>query len=791
MKAIWQTTLYLLACLSCVVGWAQAQEGPYLVNASDTPPTYTMALTGGGYNPATVEVIVHIPGPELSQREELPQMVPALAEKYVGQPPPLPRTPPDFHTFTVKPLHATTQTVFAELPQHRDRAYPPGFTAIVWLRDGDRLSNPLAVNRPRAWFLLKSVSRPGEMNRICGWNLKGDPYMKNYVFLRPAAGGPPLELKQEERHHEDGIAENFCIQFRLPADLAPGDYQVFAHSNSGREFGFTEALPLKVVTEPDFPPVLFNAAAAGAKGDSVTDDHQALQALIDQAGAAGGGIVYLPPGAYRVNDTLQLRPHVVLRGAGRDATTLFFGGDPAVRTRAYWLISSRDVDHTAIEDLTIRISPPMTIPVSYYKGGSPTYDCRLLRCRFVGGQIDAYLSVHYGVNFEIGDCLFERCALFSHNLRNSWIHDNELTSGRLRGSPFALWASENCTIEHNRAYGSNRGFVWQIHGEMGHHHNLIDANATEAARLGGNAGETFLFEGSGFKWYGKPTSVEAEGFTVAGAGWKPGALKNAFAVVTSGRGLGEYVRIRDNSETQATLERPWPVLPAGEVRIAVMLGVVENVFSNNRDVHCDNSMMFYGAGALNNRILRNRSENSLGISLWSWAEADQSMVIPDYFNIFAGNVLEDQGSFWMTVLGDIKQEEGVRNLANVYRDNFVADTRRKRENQYYPVWEETRYGTYRPIQSAFWLDIGRSYSQDRTQNPIWVDTLIERNYVTRCDWGVELRKIAGGALVYRNAFFDVRLPIIDQGSGNQVRDNRIETPVYENPPPWAEADRAK
>jgi len=787
MKSIRKSGLHLLAWLCFGLGAAEAQQGPYLVHASDTPPTYTMALTGGGYDPATVEVIVHVPGTELSQREELPRIVADLAEKYQGQPPPLPLTPPNSHTFTLKPLHASPQTVFAELPAARDKAYPPGFTAIVWLRDGERLSNPVAVNRPRAWFLLKDVSRPGEMNRICGWNLKGDPYVKNYVFLRPAAGGKPVELKQEERHHEDGIAENFCIQFRLPADLAPDEYRVFVHNNSGNEFGLTEALPLRVVTEPDFPQTVFNAVAAGAKGDSVSDDREALQAVIDQAAAAGGGIVYLPPGAYRVNDTLQLRANVVLRGAGREATTLFFGGEPAAKTQAYWFISSRDVDHTAIEDLTLRVSPPMTIAVSYYKGGNPTYNCRLVRCRFIGG----YVSVHYGVNFEIGDCLFEPCLLFAHNLRNSWIHDNQFTSGRLQGSPFALWASENCTVEHNRAYGSNRGFVWQIHGELGHYHNLIDANVTEAARLGGNAGETFLFEGSGFKWYGKPTSIERDGFAVAGAGWKPGALKNAFAVVTSGRGLGEYVRIADNSETRVTLERPWPVLPAGEVRIAVMMGVVENAFCNNRDVRCDNSMMFYGAGALNNRIVRNRSENSLGISLWSWAEADKSMLIPDYFNIFAGNVLEDQGSFWMTVLGDIKQDESIRNLANVYRDNFVADTRRKRENQYYPVWEERRWGTYRPVQSAFWLDIGRSYSQDRTQNPVWVDTLIERNYVTRCDWGVELRKIAGGALVYRNVFFDVGLPILDQGSGNQIRENRSEAPVYENPPPWAEADRAQ
>ncbi len=781
-------TLLLLVLLVLLLpaGGVLAQGAPYLVHASDTAPGYTLVLSGGDYDPATVQVVVHVPGTEEKQRPDLPKITTELAQRYPGKPAPLPLTPPDFHTFTLKPFHATERSVFVTLPKQGGGVnYPPGFTALVWLRQGERLSNALAVNRPAAWFLLHNTSRPGELNRICGWSFKGDIYMKNYVFLRPAAGGPAVELPQVERHHEDGVAEQFCAQFRVPPDTAPGDYQVFLHNNSGGMYGFTEALPLKVTAEPDFPQALFNAAEAGVKGDSVTDDRPALQALVDKAGEVGGGIVYLPPGAYRLNDTLQLRANVILRGAGREATTVFFGADPAVKTRAYWLISSREVNHTGIEDLTIRVANQMTIPVSYYNNMQPLYDCHLRRVRLQGGLVD----IHYGVNFEIGDCIFERCMLLVHNMAHAWIHDNEFTSGRLRGSPVALWASEHCTVEHNRAFGSNRGFVWQTHGVTGHYRNFIDANVVEADRFGGNAGETFLFEGSGFQWFGKPGTVEAGGFTAPGAGWKPGDLKNSFAVVVNGRGLGQYVRIADNSETRVVLERPWAIVPSGDVRISVMRGVVENAFSNNRDVDCDNSMMFYGAGIINNRLIRNRSENSLGISVWSWGEAEKSMLVPDYYNLFAGNVLEDQGGFWMTVLGDIKQDAGVRNLGNIFRDNFLSDVRRKRENQYDNVWEQTRWGMYRPVQSAFWLDIGRSYSQDRAQSPIWIDTLIERNYVTRCDWGVELRKISGGTMVNGNTFFDVGLPVIDQGTGTVLLENRTERPVYENPPPWAEVDR--
>ena len=80
------------------------------------------------------------------------------------------------------------------------------------------------------------------------------------------------------------------------------------------------------------------------------------------------------------------------------------------------------------------------------------------------------------------------------------------------------------------------------------------------------------------------------------------------------------------------------------------------------------------------------------------------------------------------------------------------------------------------MQSAFWLDIRRSYERDRHTNPIWVDTLLERNYITRTDRGVELQGISGGTVVYRNVLFDVKLPILDRGVNSKMLNNRIEKP---------------
>lgn len=59
----------------------------------------------------------------------------------------------------------------------------------------------------------------------------------------------------------------------------------------------------------------------GAAGDGVTLDTRAIQAAIDRCAAAGGGVVFFPPGRYLIG-TLHLRDHVTLF---LDAGVVLFG----------------------------------------------------------------------------------------------------------------------------------------------------------------------------------------------------------------------------------------------------------------------------------------------------------------------------------------------------------------------------------------------------------------------------------------------------------------------------------
>ncbi len=67
------------------------------------------------------------------------------------------------------------------------------------------------------------------------------------------------------------------------------------------------------------------ARGLGIRPDEPTDVSDRLQAALDHLGESGGGTLQLDVGRYVLDRPLFLHhPHVVLRGAGKEATTLFF-----------------------------------------------------------------------------------------------------------------------------------------------------------------------------------------------------------------------------------------------------------------------------------------------------------------------------------------------------------------------------------------------------------------------------------------------------------------------------------
>src|ERR1044072_10047449 len=73
--------------------------------------------------------------------------------------------------------------------------------------------------------------------------------------------------------------------------------------------------PSVYTARPDDP----RAITVDARGDGRTDDSVAIQRAIDAAAASGGGqggVVFLPPGRYRITRTILVWPAVRIFGVG-------------------------------------------------------------------------------------------------------------------------------------------------------------------------------------------------------------------------------------------------------------------------------------------------------------------------------------------------------------------------------------------------------------------------------------------------------------------------------------------
>ena len=112
----------------------------------------------------------------------------------------------------------------------------------------------------------------------------------------------------------------------------------------------------KYVAQP-----VHNVKGYGAKGDGVTDDTAAIQAAVDAAEAAGGGIVFFPNGTYLTSSTLTVESsNVHLVGAGKSSTLINYTGSAVAVQVGDGIINAQNVQ---ISNLYINDSGTGTIGI--------------------------------------------------------------------------------------------------------------------------------------------------------------------------------------------------------------------------------------------------------------------------------------------------------------------------------------------------------------------------------------------------------------------------------------------
>ncbi|MEO0964139.1 MAG: hypothetical protein AAFY08_03375 [Planctomycetota bacterium] len=184
----------------------------------------------------------------------------------------------------------------------------------TWVRAvrGDVLSEPIAINRPQAWWVWPCrVDNAGEPRtlRVFGLNLDG-------------VEAPRARLRDASGVDHDVAAEGvspYEAVVDVQGDWPVGESTLRVHNGTGGPEAWSEPAVFEFVEpSPPTPKVVAVELADREPGDAID---QALHHAIEAVRAAGGGEVRLPAGDWRLELPLTLPDDVALtlRGAGRPA----------------------------------------------------------------------------------------------------------------------------------------------------------------------------------------------------------------------------------------------------------------------------------------------------------------------------------------------------------------------------------------------------------------------------------------------------------------------------------------
>ncbi|HUU59480.1 MAG TPA: glycosyl hydrolase family 28-related protein, partial [Phycisphaerae bacterium] len=516
------------------------------------------------------------------------QAIRAAAEKLTGAPPKLPAAPPQ-GSGRAALLDVEKQVVVARLTG-----------TVLWAVSKPGISKPYLLNVARPFWCSHDRAQQGTLLHVYGFGLRDEHSGPSRYARKP---GTHIVLKNADRtifaepiregRSTQWIADGRLVYFRVPGDTPPGKYTLYIHNGHGGELGWAKVAPLEVIARAPAAEKLFDVRKHEAKGDGLANDLPALRQAMAAAQKAGGGIVFLPPGTYRIDETLSIPAGVALRGAGRENTLLKGTGlDRAVAKPAAVV---QLADNTALDSLTVcggvakGLASGAMIQLEPAEKGGVVRGVSILNCRIRALEEDP----------DTRDTMYLRAIVIGR------CRDFKFNNNEIHGS---LWfqRGERMEIVRNKWYDGTATIVVSIHGWA--FDSLLDSNLfTDApgrvcfypvrhcyirfnevhqAFRGTwtNAEEVFLVHGGverRRRTVGMVTDATATQLRDKAQDWAPGLQKDSIVLILSGKGFGQYRKVADNTADTLTVETPWRVVPDATSEYVVGWMYSENAFFAN------------------------------------------------------------------------------------------------------------------------------------------------------------------------------------------------------------------
>ena len=453
------------------------------------------------------------------------------------------------------------------------------------------------INQPYAHTTEFDSVGAGNEFRLFGENLATSVAATTVTFVNVSQYQSPITVGASEldEHH---------VTVTAPTGLFAGNtYQLIVNNGYGGTWGDAEALEpivaqasnadpfdLDVPWGAEFATIALPANQYNIKtdprlglhaaGDGVTDDRAAISAAINAISAAGGGVLYLPAGTYRIpwssGDALTWKSGVVFKGDGVDITKLDFVPGGEYPTNSGRGIRATDAQRIGMMDLTYQnLTDAGTASLSgggtqskfvflkNFKHENPTYrDANdILRMSHVlveDSNLDGMVRTGYNATNKI------------HISEYVTFRNNQVTWSRGRlgyGLRHSVIESSIFSRDGDTVYASGEGDGgWTAGGNS----NLIfldnTFNVIGAPLTSTNDGETILAEYSLDNPLRIASGATANTLEDALSGLPvPLVAANGLGAtrvaIVSGTGAGQWRYIVSNTASTITVDRPWDVLP--------------------------------------------------------------------------------------------------------------------------------------------------------------------------------------------------------------------------------------
>lgn len=516
--------------------------------------------------------------------------------------------------------------------------------------NGTDYSSVVYLNRAKGTSFDTPEIAPGGKFRIFGRNLLLSGETPTVRFVNPTTAAS-LDAKVTTTN-----SDAYVLNVTAPAEITPGvSYDVYVSNGSGGVATETKVdttilgrkggndkwkLDVAWTADYDFYNNVYNVKTDSrlsihAAGDGVNDDQSAIQNAIDVATKAGGGVVFLPAGTYKLalatnKVGIAMATKVVIQGEGRDNTFIKYGYGQYPSSAGYVMIWPDGTSVAGIADLTIQ---------NVNEQGR--WDNTML-----AGKVSEIFMQRIKLDMNSAD------SIYMGNMQKLAIENsifNQTFNAKNHG-PWILDGNEYLVIRGNTVTHSSGAYSVNnvSHGVIENNHftrdgayktkfdvrNLNLNFATDIAILNNtfdvingpidinNDGETILSEGGGAlrpdENIGTVSSAGTRTLQDSSKNWNSSSFSSkAIVAIVSGRGTGQWrkiVGVADNNIFK--LDRPWDIVPEQNDHYITFAWSAANwIVKGNTLTDNPRGILLYNASSRDIAIVDNTLKNNGGIYL--------------------------------------------------------------------------------------------------------------------------------------------------------------------------------